>query len=148
MKSRPPPRAVEHVAIPDRDTWPDSMLALSDLIGPELTLKLTDACGGVDAHIPRKPTASASHPWAEVLGETAWSKVCAAFGGERFSLPRGTRTKLQKRRVYELHSEGVSNRQIAVQLRITARYVRLLLNRAGLRQPRGQHRARHVNESG
>lgn len=111
---------------PDFSTWPDALRALAEIIGPERALELARTRGGVDIYIPYKATPK--HPWGRFLTADEWERVRKAFGGTRFTLPRGTNVRLRKRLVFELAEQGLSHGQIAIQAGVTARYVRRLIN--------------------
>lgn len=109
------------------ETWPRGLEEIADIIGPELTLRLAEAHGGVDKfYIPR--SVATNHPWAETIGAEAWGKLCRAIGGQRINLPRGEHLALKKLQILELaESTDLSHRAIALRVRATEAYVRMVL---------------------
>jgi len=101
---------------------PDGLEPIAKVIGTEATLRLADRCGGSQLYVPRD--ARKTHPWAQALDEELWKKFCAAFGGQRIDLPRGTFITLKKVAILELAAQGLGTRQIAQRVRCTERYVK------------------------
>ena len=110
----------------DLDAWPDVLRQFAQVIGPELTLRLAQTCGGIDrVFIPR--TATPEHPWAAAIGLDAFRRIVGAHGGERVDLPRGAFVRLRKRQIFALGGQGLSHQQIALRAGVTERYVRSVL---------------------
>jgi hypothetical protein len=108
-------------------------------VGAEATLRLVDRFGGVEKlYIPKLDNkVGLSHPWAEILGDSAWRALCKAFGGQRISLPNCTYARLKKRVILELaENRSLSHRTIALRARATETYVRMVLR--GLDVPEKQ----------
>lgn len=113
--------------------WPEMLRRVRDLIGTELALKLANDCGGLERlHIPRTP--QPTHPWLRSVGREAFCKLAQAFGDQRVSLPRGAYLTLQKRRILELHEQGMAHQEIALTCRVGERYVRRVLALVGRRR--------------
>jgi hypothetical protein len=112
----------------DTSDWPQGLVDIAVVIGPELTLELADKFGGVEkAYVPRlKNKVGLWHPWASVLGDEAWRAFCARFGGQKINLPRGlSRHGSKKRAILELATNtSLSGRSIARQVHCTETYVR------------------------
>lgn len=111
-----------------RETWPDVLREIAEIVGDELTLRLADIHGGIEGvYIPKSPTTS--HPWAIVLGPEPWRAICAnkKLGGQRISLPRGTFIRLRKTVILELAEQRLSRRAIARRAKVSERYVRMVL---------------------
>jgi hypothetical protein len=116
---------------PDTKDWPEGMVQIANIIGTELTIKLVEQYGGVSGYyIPKlKTRAGLFNPWAKVIGEDAWRKLCKALGGRRIELPRGSHQRLKKRLILELAEDGkMSHRAIALQAGVTTRYVKIILS--------------------
>lgn len=113
----------------DLTDWPENLRKLAALIGVCATRELAAECGGLDnVYIPR--TASKGHPWRAVIGDEAWAKVVAEYGGQHLDLPLGTfiGVETKKTAIHALASQGHPNREIARQLHVSERYVRRVVN--------------------
>lgn len=113
------------------ETWPTGLEQIAEIIGPELTMKLTERFGGTHKFtVPKNPECgSKRYPWADVIGKDAWVKLCAALGGQKVSLPRGQFISLKKRQIIELaESTDLGARQIALRCHATEQYVRMVLS--------------------
>lgn len=111
------------------EQWPDGLSRIAKVVGEPATLALVQEYGGTKGvYIPRKP--SWSHPWARVLGRERWPLLCQAFGGQQLELPRGAFLHLAKVRILELGDQGLTNKQIALRVGCTMRYVSQVLNMA------------------
>lgn len=95
---------------------------LIDLVGAEKTEALCRAYGGVDYYIPHHPRAD--HPWAGLLGQDAWQRLCAFYSGGVLTLPKGDRTFARLRVEHLLAQDKYSGRQIARMSGCTERSVR------------------------
>jgi hypothetical protein len=121
-----------------RDTtdWPEGLLALARVIGPESTLKIAEQFGGVEKfYIPRLANrVGLHHRWTKILNDAEWRKVCKVFGGQKISVPRGAFLVLKKRLIIDLAADpNLSHRTIALKVGVTETYVRMVL--AGLEFP-------------
>ena len=117
------------VTLDTRD-WPQGLVDIASVIGPELTIKLAEKYAGVEKYYVPKLTNSVGlkHPWAAILGDNAWRAMCKAFGGQRINVPRGQKI-LKKRVIFELsesHPE-LSHRTIALHAQTSESYVRRVL---------------------
>lgn len=111
----------------DTRGWPQGLLDVAAVIGPESTLELARRCGGVPYHIPK--TAHAGHPFAPIIGMAAMAKLCKVYGGDRLTLPRGCFLDPARPHVERMVAEGgQSRRTIALALGVTERYVRKVAN--------------------
>lgn len=82
------------------------------------------AVGGVSTYIPRKPVAGS--PLSAVLGMERMERLCAAFGGLRVTFPNRRKGEPFKDRIVRMLSSGKSPGNIALELGVTERYVRIL----------------------
>lgn len=107
------------------DTWPHLMRVLADLVGAERTLQIVQRWGGLsNVRIPAQ--ADVPHPWTEVLGPEAWTRVVAHLGGQRVDVPRGCHLSLLKVAVMDLieREPQMGDGDIALRVGCTQRYVR------------------------
>jgi hypothetical protein len=109
-----------------RETWPELLAELAELIGEELTLRLARSEGGLDrVYIPKRPTEG--HAWARVVGEEAWTLIVGRYGGQQLALPRGSFLRLKKREILELSEQGLAPTEIARRVGAAVAYVRRVL---------------------
>ncbi|WP_347289069.1 RNA helicase [Bilophila wadsworthia] len=97
---------------------------LVDAIGDDGADLLCRAVGGVSTYIPRKPVAGS--PISAVLGMKRMERLCAAFGGLRVTLPNRRKGEPFKDRIVRMLETGKSPGNIALELGVTERYVRIL----------------------
>lgn len=101
-------------------SWPIGLRRLAEVIGPAAAVRLADAYGGVeDLRIPK--TARPDHDLAKVLTRDEFEALCAAYGGERLDIPKGVYKDLKKTAIMDAAG---SNREVALRLKVTQRYVR------------------------
>jgi hypothetical protein len=74
---------------------PDLLQELTDAIGPEALEKLLGEYGGVHLRVPIN--ARPGHPIAAVIGDHAFLRLVAVFGGECLSLPKRQAVRLEQR---------------------------------------------------
>lgn len=126
----------------ENESWgTETLRRLSDAIGDQATHHLVYACGGIRLYIPMEP--KPSHPWAKALTAEQWSKAVTAFGGEMVDLPTGRYMyRLLKAEIIEMAERGASQREIAIKVRCSERYVRRVLHDAQMpkRGPRVDER--------
>jgi hypothetical protein len=92
------------------------------LIGPEQTMKLCQAHGGVRHYIPKKPRPD--HKFAKLIGMEAWQVLCSDFGGTHVTFPKLHQLKTKRRHVLALlRNSSMSVRDIAMEVDVTERYV-------------------------
>ena len=65
-------------------------------------------------------------PLSAVLGMKRMERLCAAFGGLRVTLPNRRKGEPFKDRIVRMLSSGKSPGNIALELGVTERYVRIL----------------------
>lgn len=113
-------------ACEDYATWPNLLREVAEVVGPEAALRLAYECGGIEGvYVPTE--FNPEHPWCRAMGPEQFARLARVFGGQRVNLPRGSYVRLAKRRIYELHDEGLSKREIALTLHVTVRHVRRVL---------------------
>lgn len=94
---------------------------LSDVIGQEAAYRLCRSMGGISYYIPKAPRPD--HRIAERIGQGAWEKLCAYYGGTRLKLPTGEQYFKRQRAVALLQEGRLSNRQIALEIGGTEGFV-------------------------
>lgn len=100
---------------------------IAEVVGVNEALRLSEAFGGQEGcNVPKTPRPD--HPWVQPLGWEAFCKLCQAYGGGRIDIPRNAFAKTVKAKMAELKQRGLSHRAIALQLRCTERYVRMVMN--------------------
>lgn len=105
--------------------WGDTTLTLLQVIDDDGAARAWfDAFGGQEAcYVPRRPRRD--HPWVNALGWDAFRRVCAAFGGERVSIPKGACLSSKKWGIARALLAGQdSQRDIARRFACTERHVR------------------------
>ena len=112
---------------------PDLLTEIQDAIGPEALESLLGAYGGVHLRVPMK--ARPGHPIAGVIGDHAFMRLVAVFGGECLSVPSRHRQRLELRNetIIQEHRHGDCCNTIARRHDLTVRRVFAIL---------AQHRAR------
>ncbi|HEY0155475.1 MAG TPA: helix-turn-helix domain-containing protein [Longimicrobium sp.] len=91
---------------------------ISDVIGEELAVKISEAFGGRELYIAHKPPARST--LVTVVGQLAAVKLARAFGGVSFKIPLGPG---RRARIVRLLSAGKSKREVARELACTQRTV-------------------------
>lgn len=113
----------------NRQDWPDIIRRIAELIGDELALELAQKEGGVERRTYIPKSTATEHRWAQVVGPDAWQLLVDEWGGERVTLPRGSRigTEVKKIEILQLAEEGLACREIARRSGADERYVRRIL---------------------
>lgn len=106
--------------------WPETLREVAEVIGREPALKLASECGGIDIYVPSEPE-TPRHIWYVSVGAEAFAKLARVFGGQRVQLPRGVYVDAARPRILELAAKGMTKRRIALTLKVTERYVRMVL---------------------
>lgn len=112
----------------DETRLTDSIQTLADIIGMEAALLLVKRFSGVPLYIP---SASAKeHTIANVIGQEAFEKLAGYFPHETIRLPKydSVERQLAHQKVVSMKREGQSNREIALALNYTQRYVEMLVS--------------------
>ncbi len=131
-----PTTRIEHLPIPKDispdDSWPPSLLEMSNHIGPYATLLIADKFGGLDLYMPN---ASARSPVAAVIGPVKAKKLCQIYQRENFSVPVAAEALRRARRRDVLRAvvdQALSLTEAAYILRTSRRYILKLLEECGM----------------
>ena len=113
--------------------YTEDMQDIADICGHDVALELLQKLPGVEIKVPLHW--SAENPLARISREAA-DKIIEAAPGTKFYVP--TRTdRASKTKARQLHGEGKSTLDIALELHVSERYVRMLLQgRKALPKPR------------
>lgn len=95
---------------------------LAVVIGADAARAMMARLAGGSLYVPR--TAGAAHPLTALLGEDRAQRLCDYYHGVRLDFPISAS---KRRRALDLKAGGASNRDIARELWITERYVRMIL---------------------
>ncbi|CCO22209.1 hypothetical protein [Maridesulfovibrio hydrothermalis] len=106
-------------------SWPPLLQELADTIGREPALVLAEEFGGVSEYIPLN--AKTDHKFAKQIGMERMDILCRTYGGIWLTIPRGMNLDPKKPQIKKLLGEK-SHRQIARDLGVSERYVRLVAN--------------------
>lgn len=115
------------------ETWV-SRPELEDVIGHDAADMLCRSYGGVPVYVPRK--ADPACQLGRILGVFALSALVAEYGGLRITVPNGRRGEPYKAAIARKLETGQPHEQIALELGVTERYVRLVArsHKSGPRQ--------------
>lgn len=125
--------AVEsHPHLIDIDELPESLRDLTDIIGLESTLKLATLFPGVPLYIPSH--SRADHPIATVIGEEKFSKLVYYYEGDTIKLAKidAVDRQIRHKRVRILKERGMTNREIAIELKYSQRHIERLVSKMNL----------------
>lgn len=115
------------------ETWV-SRPELEDVIGHDAADMLCRSYGGVPVYVPRR--ADPACQLGRILGVFALSALVAEYGGLRITVPNGRRGEPYKAAIARKLEKGQPHEQIALELGVTERYVRLVArsHKSGPRQ--------------
>jgi len=105
------------------ETW-ISFPELADVIGQDMARTLCACHGGVPFYVPQR-----GRPGSElerIIGPCALAALAQEYGGMYVTVPNGRKAEPYKARAVSLLEQGHSPRKVALQLGLTARYVRRL----------------------
>lgn len=112
---------------------PSSLVDVAETLGQRVALALVQHFGGLEVKFPVRPRPD--HPVIKALGETDGYALCAFLGGQQIYVPHIRPARSVRDQVLMLEANGMDRAAIARALRISQRYVRMLLNeRADSRQ--------------
>ena len=110
-------------------SWPQSLRAIAEVIGPAEAVRLAEKVGGVmDVYIPRRPTRT--HLYLQAIRNDSFDALCQAFGGQHLTIARGVYRHLKKDAIATTPG---STRQVAIAVGASQRYVKKV--RAELGKP-------------
>lgn len=105
------------------ETWV-SRPELEEVIGRDAAEALCRAYGGVPVYVPRR--ADPASQLGRVLGPLALSALAVEYGGLKITVPNGRRPEPCKAAIARKIEAGHSYEKIALELKVTERYVRLV----------------------
>lgn len=112
---------------------PSSLVDVAETLGQRVALALVQHFGGLEVKFPVRPRPD--HPVIKALGETDGYALCAFLGGQQIYVPHIRPARSVRDQVLMLEANGMDRAAIARALRISQRYVRMLVNeRADSRQ--------------
>ena len=109
--------------------WPQSLMELAEVVGPEAALAIAREFGGRGVYVPH--TAYPGHIIEQVIGRGAFERLCKYHGGEELRdipLAAALENKSALIRATARNYPDLSHRAIAAALRTTERHVRRVLN--------------------
>lgn len=104
--------------------WPQGLVNIAEVIGPELALLLAEHLGGVSSYVPKEP--QSSHKLAMIIGLPALRMLSKVYGGAWLEVPRYAAAKNKKVKVRQLLKDGTSFKQTALNAQVTTRYVTMV----------------------
>lgn len=104
--------------------WPQGLIDIAEIIGPELALVLVQHVGGVPVYVPKQP--ESSHKLAKFIGLPALRKLSEIYGGDLLDVPKYAAAKSKKVRLRQLLKDGNSFREAALNADATVRYVTMV----------------------
>jgi hypothetical protein len=122
-----PPIRIEGLPIPQDiepdDSWPASMLAMAEHIGPYATMLVADRFGGLDLYMPQDPARS---PVSAVIGPEKAGILCRMYQREGLPVPaaaQALRRARQRDLLRAVRDRKVSLTEAAYVLRTSRRYL-------------------------
>lgn len=111
--------------------WPAVLVEIADATSTATALKLVDAFGGTSLYVPKE--INHDHRLALIVGSEAATVLAEYYGGDRLEVPGLASARHRKSLIVE--TEG-SAREVARQLGVTERYVRMVRNAGSDVDPR------------
>lgn len=105
---------------------PSSLVDVAETLGQRVALALVQHFGGLEVKFPVRPRPD--HPVIKALGETDGYALCAFLGGQQIYVPHIRPARSVRDQVLMLEANGMDRAAIARALRISQRYVRMLVN--------------------
>ena len=105
---------------------PSSLVDVAETLGLRVALALVQHFGGLEVKFPARP--QHDHPIIKALGETDGFALCAFLGGQQIYVPHIRPARSVRAQVMMLDASGMDRAAIARALRISQRYVRMLVN--------------------
>jgi len=107
---------------------PAQLQEISSYCGQQTALVLLLNFPGVHVNIPKKPTAT--HKLAELMGMSAFSKLCENYGNEVLQIPRAAAAirALRNQAILKDFASGLRQIDIALKYGMTERQVNKICN--------------------
>ncbi|SMF86528.1 hypothetical protein [Tistlia consotensis] len=103
--------------------WPQSLIEIAEMTSVAAALRLVDAFGGTKCYVPK--TLTPDHPLVQAVGASAAEALRQHFEGDYIEVPVLASARHRKRLILE--ASGSTN-DVAQQVGVTARYVRMVRN--------------------
>lgn len=104
--------------------WPQGLIDIAEVIGPEPALLLARHVGGVTSYVPKEP--QNGHKLARIIGLGALRLLSSVYGGMWLEVPKYAAAKNKKVKIQQLLKQGISLRQAALNADATVRYVTMV----------------------
>lgn len=104
--------------------WPQGLIDIAEVIGPEYALLLARYVGGVSSYVPKEP--ESYHKLAAIIGLPALRLLAAVYGGMWLEVPKYAAAKNKKVKIRQLLKDGASIRQTALNADATERWVTMV----------------------
>lgn len=104
--------------------WPQGLVNIAEIIGPELALLLAEHVGGISSYVPKEP--QSSHKLAMIIGLPALRLLSEVYGGAWLEVPKYAAAKSKKVKIRQLLKSGTSFKQTALNADATVRYVTMV----------------------
>lgn len=120
------------------DLLPASIVELIDIIGPDAAETIVKERGGVSLSIPVK--AQPTHWLSAAIGADAFQTLVHHYQGEEIWIPRcqAAFQQLRKQQIIDGKANGKTTVELALQHKVTDRYVRSVLAEARNAEPDAQ----------
>lgn len=102
----------------------EDMAMIADIVGRDVVDELMATLPGIEIKVPQHWTED--NPLSRLDRKTA-DLLIQQFPGDKFYVPTRLRQVDNKTEALRLHKEGLGSIEIALELRISERYVRMLL---------------------
>jgi hypothetical protein len=104
--------------------WPQRLVDIAEVIGPECALLLVEHVGGISSYVPKEP--DSGHKLARIIGLPALRLLAEMYGGEWLEVPKYAAAKSKKVKIRQLLKDGTSARETALKADATERWVTMV----------------------
>lgn len=104
--------------------WPQGLIDIAEVIGPECALLLAQHVGGIASYVPKEP--QNGHKLAMIIGLPALRMLSKIYGGDWLTVPKYAAGKSKKVKIRRLLKDGASLRDAALDSDATVRYVTMV----------------------
>lgn len=104
-----------------------------EVFGHQAFALICDALGGAEIKAPKVESLTDDHVLVERLGWEAATKFCETFAGDMIYIPKSAfRNEIRNEYITEAIMAGVPRNEIALNLNLSASYLRRLVSKLGL----------------